>query len=322
MNRKNILLYLLSAFVGLFVLLGCSQETPEANNSSSENDEDQMTIVTSFYPVYAMTREIVGKEHPVYMIQSGAGIHGFEPSAQDVQAIYDADVFIYHSDTLESWARSVKESAEDSDTIMIEASEELELLRVPGLEDVEIAPGMDERTLYDPHTWLDPKLVADEIQYIATKLSEIDPKNAEQYAQNADEFTEEAHAIIEEYQPKFEALTQKTFVTQHTAFYYLAERFGLEQLGIAGISNEVEPSARQIAEIQDFMKEYNVQTIFVEANVSSQAADVLAAETGAEVVVLEPLEADPKNNKSYLTNLRENIEVLYQNLKRESENMK
>lgn len=305
-------------FVGLFILVGCSQSSDQ---SGPENNSEQSTIVTSFYPIYAMTKEVVGDTQSVKMIQSGNGIHGFEPSAQDVQAIYDSDVFIYHADILESWAKSVKESAEDSGTKMLEASSELELKRVPGLEDVEASEGMDERTLYDPHTWLDPQLVAEEVQFIANKLGELYPEHADLYQKNAENFAARAQKIIDEYQLKFEKLEQKTFVTQHTAFSYLADRFGLTQLGIAGISSEVEPSARQLAEIQDFVKEYQVQTIFVEANVSTKTAEVIAAETGAELQVLEPLEADPRNNKSYLDNLEENIQILYDALAKESKNL-
>ena len=67
---------------------------------------------------------------------------------------------------------------------------------------------------------------------------------------------------LRNFQPKFEKASQKTFVTQHTAFSYLAKRFGLNQLGIAGISPEQEPSPRQLTEIQEFVKTYKVKTIF------------------------------------------------------------
>ena len=116
------------------------------------------------------------------------------------------------------------------------------------------------------------------------------------------------------YQPLFEKATQKTFVTQHTAFSYLAKRFGLKQLGIAGISPEQEPTARQLAEIQQFVKDYQVQTIFVEKHTSSKVADSIAKATGAKVKVLDPLEADPENNKDFLENLEENMASLAKEL--------
>lgn len=110
-------------------------------------------------------------------------------------------------------------------------------------------------------------------------------------------------------------MRSKTFVTQHTAFSYLAKRFGLKQLGISGISPEQEPSPRQLKEIQDFVKEYNVKTIFAEDNVNPKIAHAIAKSTGAKVKTLSPLEAAPSGNKTYLENLRANLEVLYQQLK-------
>ena len=92
------------------------------------------------------------------------------------------------------------------------------------------------------------------------------------------------------------------------------KRFGLKQLGIAGISPEQEPTARQLAEIQQFVKDYQVQTIFVEKHTSSKVADSIAKATGAKVKVLDPLEADPENNKDFLENLEENMASLAKEL--------
>ena len=104
-------------------------------------------------------------------------------------------------------------------------------------------------------------------------------------------------------------------MTQHTAFSYLAKRFGLKQLGIAGISPEQEPTARwQLAEIQQFVKDYQVKTIFVEKHTSSKVADSIAKATGARVKVLDPLEADPQNDKDLLANLEENMASLAKEL--------
>ena len=104
-------------------------------------------------------------------------------------------------------------------------------------------------------------------------------------------------------------------MTQHTAFSYLAKRFGLKQLGISGISPDQEPSPRQLTEIQDFIKTYKVKTIFVESNASSKLAETLKKATGVNLKVLNPLEADPENDKTYLENLEDNLEILAKELK-------
>ena len=308
--KKRSVLWLMLAFFAL-VLGACGQNAGQDNS----NETKGMKIVTSFYPVYAMVKEVSGDLNDVRMIQSSSGIHSYEPSANDIAAIYDADIFIYHSHTLESWAGSLDPSLQKSKVKVIEASEGMILERVPGLEDMEAGNGVDEKTLYDPHTWLDPEKVAEEAQIIADKLSEQDSANKETYQKNAQNFSAKAHDLTKKYQPIFENADQKTFVTQHTAFSYLAKRFGLNQLGIAGISPDQEPSPRQLTEIQEFVKTYKVKTIFTESNASSKVANTLVKSTGVTLKTLNPLEADPQNDKSYLENLEENLSVLAQELK-------
>ena len=308
--KKRSVLWLMLAFFAL-VLGACGQNAGQDNS----NETKGMKIVTSFYPVYAMVKEVSGDLNDVRMIQSSSGIHSYEPSANDIAAIYDADIFIYHSHTLESWAGSLDPSLQKSKVKVIEASDGMTLERVPGLEDMEAGNGVDEKTLYDPHTWLDPEKVAEEAQIIADKLSEQDSANKETYQKNAQNFSAKAHDLTKKYQPIFENADQKTFVTQHTAFSYLAKRFGLNQLGIAGISPDQEQSPRQLTEIQEFVKTYKVKTIFTESNASSKVANTLVKSTGVTLKTLNPLEADPQNDKSYLENLEENLSVLAQELK-------
>ena len=308
MKNRNILWFMIGLFV--LVLGACGQKT-----SQNSKEAKGMKIVTSFYPIYAMVKEISGDLNDVRMIQSSSGIHSFEPSANDIAAIYDADVFVYHSHTLESWAGSLDLSLQNSKVKVIEASEGMTFERVPGLEDMQAGDGIDEKTLYDPHTWLDPEKVAEEAQIIADKLSELDKANKDTYQKNVQSYSNKAHDLTNKYKPIFEKASQKTFVTQHTAFSYLAKRFGLNQLGIAGISPDQEPSPRQLTEIQEFAKTYKVKTIFTESNASSKVADTLVKSTGVSLKTLNPLEADPQNDKSYLENLEENLAVLAQELK-------
>lgn len=308
MKNRNILWFMIGLFV--LVLGACGQKT-----SQDSKEAKGMKIVTSFYPIYAMVKEISGDLNDVRMIQSSSGIHSFEPSANDIAAIYDANVFVYHSHTLESWAGSLDLSLQNSKVKVIEASEGMTFERVPGLEDMQAGDGIDEKTLYDPHTWLDPEKVAEETQIIADKLSELDNANKDTYQKNAQSYSNKAHDLTNKYKPIFEKASQKTFVTQHTAFSYLAKRFGLNQLGIAGISPDQEPSPRQLTEIQEFVKTYKVKTIFTESNASSKVADTLVKSTSVSLKTLNPLEADPQNDKSYLENLEENLAVLAQELK-------
>ncbi|HEM3702357.1 TPA: zinc ABC transporter substrate-binding protein [Streptococcus suis] len=294
--------------LSLICLLAACQLRPKSE------EKEGLTIVTSFYPIYSLVKEVSGELNDVRMIGSRQGIHSYEPSAADIKAIYDADVFIYHSRILESWANRLEPNLQGSSVKVLEASTTLPLIKVPGLEDMEVSQGIDEASLYDPHTWLDPILVADEAREIAKLLGEQDPDHAQEYHENAEAFAKEAEQLYQTYKPIFEKVSSKTFVTQHTAFSYLAHRFGLTQLGIAGVSEE-EPSPKRLAEIKEFVEDYQVRTIFVEKGVSDKMAQTLAKETGVELRVLDPLEADPENAATYLDNLKVVLDTLAKELK-------
>ena len=301
----------------LIMLLCCTSLIQRFVMIAKANEPKELNIVISFYPMYAITKEIVGDLHEVRVLNSRNGIHGFEPSANDIAAIYDADIFIYHSNILESWTKNIAVNLKNSSVTLVEASRGMAMQKVTGLEDIEEIEGVDNAALYDPHTWLDPIEASVEAQLIADRLSELDPDNQETYQANAKQFVEQAEQLVAKYQPIFEQLKQKTFVTQHTAFSYLAQRFNLKQLGIAGVSSDIEPSSKKIAEVQKFVNEYQVKTIFVEPNVSDRAAKVIANATGTTIVELSPLEGDPLNTDSFLVNLEKVLETLSSHLQQE-----
>ena len=176
MNRRRMkVLGLL--FLGFFLLTACGSQ----GNAGKPPSKKGLKIVTSFYPIYALVKEISGDQNDIWMVQSGAGIHDYEPSTKEVAQIYDADVFVYHSQTLESWAGRLDPNLQGSKLRVIEGSQGMTLDKVAGLEDVEAGQGKEAKHLYDPHTWLDPVKIAEEGKIIAQRLGEIDPKNKVSY---------------------------------------------------------------------------------------------------------------------------------------------
>lgn len=230
---KKILGACLSVLAGL-CLIACSVQKEASQVQSG------MRIVTSFYPIYSLVKEVSGDKNDVRMIGSRSGIHSYEPSAADIRAIYDADVFIYHSRILESWAGRLDPNLQGSSVQVLEASTTLPLSKVPGLEDMEVGQGIDEASLYDPHTWLDPVLVGQEALEIGELLAESDPENADYYRENARALERDAQKLADKYIPIFAKSSSKTFVTQHTAFSYTAQRFGLKNWQIVHSYEEIE----------------------------------------------------------------------------------
>ena len=115
-------------FLSFFLLVACASQ-----GNAKPPSKKGLKIVTSFYPIYALVKEISGDQNDIWMVQSGAGIHDYEPSTKEVAQIYDADVFVYHSQTLESWAGRLDPNLQGSKLQVIEGSQGMTLDKVAGL---------------------------------------------------------------------------------------------------------------------------------------------------------------------------------------------
>ncbi len=117
---------------GILMVLGLFLVACLVQKESSQV-QSGLKVVTSFYPIYSLVKGVSGERNDVRMIGSRQGIHSYEPSAADIKAIYDADVFIYHSRILESWANRLEPNLQGSSVKVLEASTTLPYIKMVGL---------------------------------------------------------------------------------------------------------------------------------------------------------------------------------------------
>ena len=166
----------------------------------------------------------------------------------------------------------------------------------------------------DPHVWLSPAMAVKQVRNIEAGLAEAAPEHREAFKANADAYVTKLEALDKEFRDGLKNAKRKDFITQHAAFGYLAQEYGLTQVPIAGLSPDQEPSAAQMAEVIEFAKEHNVKTIFFETLVSSNVAETIASEIGASTSVLNPIEGlteeDIADNLDYIAIMRQNLDAL------------
>ncbi|TCM96407.1 zinc transport system substrate-binding protein [Paenibacillus sp. BK033] len=285
-----------------FILTGCGNQAKEAAST-----EGKLKVVTTFYPMYEFSKQVAGDHAEVVaLIPSGAEPHDWEPSAKDMAAIKDADVFVYNG-IVEGWVDSALSSAASEQRVVVEASKGISLM-----EGEEHEHG--EESHLDPHVWLDPVLAQQEVRAIQAALEQADPGNKKDYEKNADQYIAKLQELDHAFKEALSNAKHKEFVTQHAAFGYLAKQYGLTQVPISGLSPEQEPSPDEMAEVVEFAKEHQVRTIFFETLVDPKVAQVVADEIGAETAVLNPLEGltaeDIRNNLDYIGIMTHNLEAL------------
>lgn len=324
MRRKGFTFSILSCILGFF-LTGCGTDETTSDSSFTENESEgngSISVVTTFYPVYEFTQQIAGERADVsVMITGGTDAHGYEPSAQAVAEVNDADVFVYSSEEMETWVPSLLDTVENDDLVVISQAEQIDFLETAedSHSDEEDSDHENDDThnhshQLDPHIWLDPVLAQSQVETILEGLIEADPQGQAYYETEAERFIGELQALHEEYEEAFEGAENRTFITQHESFGYIAQRYDLEQIAVGGLSSEVEPSPSRIAEIGGLVQEYNVPVIYYQQGANSAIAQTVASETGTEIAILHDLEVLSEElmeqDLGYLDAMRQNLEAL------------
>lgn len=293
----------LFATLGLLVIALVGYFSIEINKRSLTWDPGQkLKITTSFYPLYFFTLEIAGDKADVYNITpAGAEPHDYEPTTRDIVKIEDSQLLILNGGRLEAWGDKIMDTLRGSDTTIVVVGE-------PILK--KLANNSAEKNL-DPHIWLSPGLAQEEVVIIKDALKKADPKNSEYYEINAEKLIQKLSALNKKFSQGLSGCKKRDMITSHTAFGHLARAYGLNQMAIAGLSPDADPSPQDLARIADFATKNSVKYIFFESLVSPKLAETIAAEVGAETLVLNPLEglspAEISQGKNYFSEMENNL---------------
>ena len=162
---------------------------------------------------------------------------------------------------------------------------------------------------FDVHIWLDPNNAKVIVKEVANELASLDSKNSDFYKMNAKKTVEKLDILINQIDKSINK--KASFVTFHDAYQYFEKRFGVEALGALTINTDIQPGAKQIAEIKDLVEDKNIKCIFSEPQFNPKLINMIAKSTGAKTGILDPLGSSYKPGKDLYFNL---INDLYENL--------
>jgi zinc transport system substrate-binding protein len=263
-------------------------------------------VVASFYPLAEAASRVGGDLVSVQnLTPPGVEPHDLELAPDDIEAMANADVIVYLGGGFQPAVEDALAEAEHA--VTVDALNAVATNAAPTSE-------ADEGLTVDPHVWLDPARYEEIVRAVSAALSEADPANEATYAANAEAYIGQIAALDEKFRVGLSDCERTTIVTSHEAFGYLADAYGLTQVGILGLSPEAEPDPRRLAELRDLVEREGVTTIFAEELVSPKVAETLASEAGVRVAVLNPIEsltdAQEKAGEDYLSLMRENLDTL------------
>lgn len=302
---------LLAGCLAAFLLAGCAQaQGPFASNADGNQSQGgKLSVYASFYPMYDFASKIGGDKVDVAnMVPAGTEPHDWEPTAADIAGLEQADVFVYNGAGMEHWAEDVLASLQNKELVAMEASKGVSL-REGHHEDEE-----GEGETHDPHVWLDPMNAKKEMANIKDAFVQADPDNRDYYEANYAKYAADLDALDKEFRDTLSGLEKKDVIVSHEAFGYLCAAYGLNQVGIEGLSPDSEPDPARMAEITEFAKDHDVKVIFFEELVSSKVSETIADAIGAETAVLNPIEGLSDEQQAagddYFTVMRQNLQAL------------
>ncbi len=255
----------------------------------SAGSDDRMQVVAGFYPLAFAAEEVAGNRAEVTnLTPAGAEPHDAELSPRDVERIRSADLVLYAGGGFQP---ALEEAADGAEGAAVDVLDGLDLRE----EDGEA----------DPHVWLDPVRFAQVVERIGAELGDGAP---------ARQLASQLRALDGEFREGLADCDRHELVTAHDAFGYLADRYGLEVIPIAGLAPEVEPTPRDLEEIVDLVEDRGVTTVFVEPLLSPEIGETVAREAGVATAVLNPLEGlteeELARGENYLSVMRANLEAL------------
>ena len=256
------------------------------------------------------------------LLPVGTDPHSFNPTPQDIARVADADVVFANGVGLESFLNNLIESAGAQDRI-IYISEGIDFLDSAHVHDAEISEIEDEddHETLDPHTWTNALNVLVWVENIEGKLSRLDPDNADTYKSNASTYIEDLEALdvwIREQVDQIPNQNRK-IVTDHAMFGYFASAYGFQEVGalIPGFSTLAQPSAQDLAQIEDTIRHFKVNAIFVGKSVNPTLAERIAEDTGTRLsYIYTGSLSDPGGDAgTYLDYMRYNTLAFVEGLK-------
>lgn len=269
--------------------MGASSEPPTATVEGDTTPEDEaedtegLVVVATTSQIGALVQEVAGDRVELHTLMGpGVDAHDFEVTPDDIRTMSEADLILRNGIGLDDFLDdSVKAAGGDANVVTV--TDGIDLMEGSADDDEQEAEGA-----LDPHVWHDPANAKVMVDNIAAALETADTSRARTYEENAeayktvlDETDSEIQAMIDEIPEK-----SRKLVTNHDAFGYFIQAYGLEFVGavIPSTSIGAEPSAREIAELAEIIEHENVKAIFAESSVDPRIAEQLAADTGVEIV--------------------------------------
>ena len=305
---KRILSALLCAAVCLTGFFGCG--TPAKESS-------RLKLLASFYPIAIMALNITDGVEGVAvesMAQQQTGcLHDFQMTTADMKKAETANAFLINGAGMEGFLDKISDQLPELP--VIDSSTGIPLIASGEDHHHDGGEGHDhDQEDYNPHLWVSITNCMEQVRNLSEGIIALDPEHEAEYRENTETYLEKLSALRDKMHSALDHVKNKDIITFHEAFPYFAEEFGLHIAAVINREPDSQPSAKELADTIRLVRETGVKALFVEPLYPETSADIIAAETGAQVYVLDPAVSGEWDKNAYLTAMESNLQVLAQAL--------
>lgn len=326
--KKRIILATFCCVI-LSLLTGCGNPSAagdkginSVDNILENKDDNEISIVSTIFPPYDFTREVIGDYASVtQLLPVGAESHTYEPTPRDIVLIQNCDLFIYAGGESDTWIEEILSSVDTKQVrllSMMDCVESVEEEIVPGMQE---ESGPKEEKELDEHVWTAPQNAIMITEKITEELAEIDSGHAADYRANAAAYIEKLQNLDYEYRQAVKDGKRKTIVVgDRFPFRYLADAYGLSYFAaFPGCSEDAEPSASTIAFLINKVNEERIPVVFHIEFSNEKVADSICESTGAKSLLLHSChnvsEGEMNAGVTYLDLMEQNLANLKEALR-------
>jgi zinc transport system substrate-binding protein len=298
--------------VGILAVLagayGCKSSPPAA----------RPVAVATIFAYYDALRAIGGPDvQGEILLPPRQSPHGFEPGMRDKVVVARASLIVKNGLMLDAWADKLMEGNPSATVLDIGQMVKDKGIQPLHTEETSVTPAGETRpgeaednSAGNPHIWLDPRVQAMAAEAIRDALIKIDPAHKAGYESRAKAYLDELAALDNDFAEAAKTFTRREFIGFHSAYAYLANRYGLKQVASVEELPDQGPSLAQQANIIKLIREKDIKVIFTESALPARTADRIIEETGAKTAVLQPLETYDRPDQTYISLMRENLQAL------------
>jgi zinc transport system substrate-binding protein len=326
---KNKYVFVVVLLLGILVIsLGLTAGYTARTEGTNQEGDDELLVVTSFYPMYIAAENIIGDTEGVRLEnlsepQTGC-LHDFQLTPEDMRLLAKADVFVINGGGIETFMTDV--AAAYPDLLVVNACEAVDLLESADTDDHDHAVSEESDSIdgdaedqaendgnspdVNAHAWMSIAAYRTQVDTIAEKLMECDPKHASSYQANRDRYEEKLSQLQEEQTELISMLRGEPVILFHEAYAYVSDELGLDTCYLLNLDEESSISAGEVAAVIGEIKEHGIRLVLAEELYGSDMGALISSETDVQVLYLDTLNRGDYDADSYINGMRSNLDML------------